>query len=110
MRTPYVWPYYYPQHQHPYFQYPPSPSAAESGFGQGYSHRPSMSWQGSPHMSPPVLPTLLPVVPAAPPVATTLYQPALLHPNYSQPPHSWRHSFDAAYIPVQLAAATTITG
>jgi len=52
-------------------------------------------------MSPPVLPTFLPV-PAAPPVAAPVYQPALLHPDYSR---SRRHSFDAAYIPVQPVAA-----
>jgi hypothetical protein len=53
-------------------------------------------------MSPPVLPTLLPVVQApAPPVATPFYQPALLHPGYSR---SRRHSFDTAYVPVQPAA------
>ena len=59
-------------------------------------------------MSPPVLPTLLPVAPAAPPVATPVYQPGLLHPNYSQP-RSRRHSFDAAFVPVQATTAVAST-
>ncbi len=100
MGTPYVWPYY-TQQQHPYFQYPPT--SADSGF----SHRSSRSWQGSPNMSPPVLPTLLPTMPAAPPVAAPVYQPTLLHPNYSGT-RSRRHSFDAAFVPVQ-PAATNVT-
>ena len=105
MGTPFVWPYYYPQQQqhqqqqHPYFQFPPNASSGSYGSG----HRSSRSWQGSPHMSPPVLPTLLPVAPAAQPVVTPVYQPALLHPDYSR---SRRHSFDAAYVPVQTAAMT----
>ncbi|KAI0001095.1 hypothetical protein BJV77DRAFT_1063623 [Russula vinacea] len=101
MGAPYVWPYYYPQQQHPYFQYPPT-SADYSGSG----HRSSRSWQGSPHRSPPVLPTLLPVAPAAPPVVTPVYQPALLHPNYSR---SRRHSFDAAFVPVQPVSTASAT-
>ena len=95
----YVWPYYYPQQQqqqqHPYFQYPPT--SIDTGSG----HRPSRSWQGSPNISPPVLPTFLPVMPAAPPVAAPVYQPTLLHPDYSR---SRRHSFDAAFVPVQPMA------
>lgn len=100
----YVWPYYYPQQaqqqQHPYFQYPPT--SADSGYG----HRPSRSWQGSPNMSPPVLPTFLPVMPAAPPVTAPVYQPTLLHPDYSR---SRRHSFDAAFVPVQPVAPAAAT-
>ncbi|KAI0279131.1 hypothetical protein BGY98DRAFT_970596 [Russula aff. rugulosa BPL654] len=102
----YVWPYYYPQQQqqqHPYFQFPPT-----SG-GSGYTHRPSKSWQGSPNMSPPVLPTFLPVVAAPPPVAAApVYQPTLLHPDYSR---SRRHSFDGAFVPMQpvpVATAPTV--
>ncbi|KAI0300472.1 hypothetical protein B0F90DRAFT_1951079 [Multifurca ochricompacta] len=97
MGTPYVWPYYLPQ-QHPYFQFPPT--ITSSGFG----HRPSRSWQGSPQASPPVLPTLLPMAPAPAPMATPVYQPALLHPNYSR---SRRHSIDAAYVPVQPTVAVS---
>jgi hypothetical protein len=96
----YVWPYYYPQQQqqqHPYFQFPPT--SGDSG------HRSSRSWQGSPNMSPPVLPTFLPVMAAAPPVAPPVYQPTLLHADYSR---SRRHSFDAAFAPVQpMATAAT---
>jgi hypothetical protein len=94
----YVWPYYYPQQEHPYFQFPITTDS-------GSTHRPSRSWQGSPHMSPAVLPTLLSVVQApAPPVdtpVTPFYQRALLHPGYSG---SRRHSFHNAYVPVQPAA------
>jgi hypothetical protein len=89
MGTPYVWPYYYPQQQHPYFQFPPT--AANSGF----THRPSRSLGGSPHGSPAVMPTLLPVTP--------VQQPTLLHPGYT-PARPRRHSFDVAYVPVQTAA------
>jgi len=97
MGTPYVWPYYYPQQQpHLYFQFPPT--AASSG----YTHRPSRSVGGSPYGSPAVIPTHLPVLPAAPPFATPVEQPGLLYPGYTGT-RSRRHSFDIAYVPVQTA-------
>lgn len=99
MGTPYVWPYYLPQQQHPYFQFPPTADSSST-------HRPSRSWGGSPHISPPVLPTLLPVVAAPPPMAAPVYQPGLLHPGY---PRSRRHSFESAYVPFQ-PAPPAVTG
>jgi hypothetical protein len=106
---PYVWPYYNPQQQqHLYIQFPNNPpTAADSGSIPGSPR----SWHGSPFITPPVLPGLLPVIPAAPPVAepvTPVYQPALLHPNYSHSSHSRRHSFDAAFVPVQITAAPAV--
>ena len=89
----YGWPVYLPQ-QHPYFQFPPTAAMSDSGY------RPSRSWQGSPNISPPVLPTLLPVIPAPPPMATPVYQPALLHPDYSR---TRSHSFNGPYVAMQPA-------
>ncbi|KAI0261266.1 hypothetical protein BC834DRAFT_897011 [Gloeopeniophorella convolvens] len=102
MTNPYVWPYYLPQ-QHPYLQFPPSANTSSGYPGPGHRH--SRSWQGSPHMSPPVLPTLLPVVAGPPQLVSPVYQPALLHPGYPQT-RDRRHSFDASsYVPVQPAPA-----
>jgi len=52
-------------------------------------------------MSPPILPTFLPVATAPAPVAAPVYQPGLLHPGYAR---VRRHSFDAAYVPFQPTA------
>lgn len=102
MGAQYVWPYYLPQQQHPYFQFPPTAADTSS------THRSSRSWQGSPHISPPVLPTFLPVVAAPAPAAAPVYQPGLLYPGYPQS-RSRRHSFDAAYVPFQPAPPPATT-
>jgi hypothetical protein len=97
MMQPYIWPYYYPQQQHVCFQFPPT--VADSGS----VHWPSRPLQESPQTTPIVLSGLLPAAPSVAEPVTPVFQPALFHPGY---PRSRRHSFDAAYVPVQVAAPT----